>query len=104
MSKITHPFFWDANQWFGTVDSDEKLWELLGSYEIEDILGANMAPLSYIDTLPENYHMGAIEVRAGEMISFGFRREHTVKSVTLGEWAMHNGMDLRRLAAQKPSP
>ena len=97
------PFFFDGNQWFGVVDSDEKWFELLGAYpEVDTILDAKMAPQSELNELPENYHFGAPSVRTGRMPSFGFRREHTPGTVRLEDWAKTRGMNLPTLSDKKP--
>jgi hypothetical protein len=101
MTQIA-PFFFDGNQWFGTVDSPEQLYKLLAVYDLESVLDAKMAPQSKIDELPRNYHMGAMDVRSGDMPSFGFRREHIPGTVRLEDWAKNRGMNLRELAKARP--
>ena len=102
MSKFK-PFFFDGNAWVGIVRSKEDWFSLLLKYpDYEQVLKAKMAPQAAIDTLPTHYHFGAVEVRTGEMPSFGFRREHVNGTVLLEDWANKLGMDLRSLS-MKPS-
>jgi hypothetical protein len=93
------PFFFDGNQWSGTVDSAAKWRLLVGAYPVMDkLLSAKMAPQGAIRALPIDYHLAAPGVLDGAMPSFGIRREHIDGTVTLGEWARAQGMDLRALA------
>lgn len=95
-------FFWDANQFFGKIDSVEKFQELLSYYDIERVCDAKMAPVMEIDELPPNYFFGTPGVTNGELRSFGYRREHIPGTVRLEDWAKTRGMDLRKLAERKP--
>lgn len=102
--KFAHPFFFDCNQWSGEVDTREKWWELLAADpDIESVLGARKATVTVISGLPKEYFLGAQGVRNGRLPSFGFRREHIGKGVTLEQWAQARGMNLRKLAKRKPS-
>lgn len=93
------PFFFDGNQWSGAVDSVAKWRLLVSAYPVLDkLLGAKMAPHGAIRALPVEYHLAAPDVTHGAMPSFGFRREHLDGTVTLGEWARAQGMDLRAMA------
>lgn len=96
------PFFWDANQFFGTIDSVEKFHELLLYYDIECVCDAKMAPVMEIGELPPNYFLGTQgKVVDGKLRSFGYRREHTPGTVRLEDWAKTRGMDLRKMADRK---
>ena len=92
------PFYFDANQFFGTIDSTKEFHRLLGYYDLETVLDCKMAQVMEIDELPKNYHMGSMGVRSGDLRSFGLRREHIPGTVTLEDWAKNRGMDLRKLA------
>lgn len=95
------PFFWDANKWFGKVESEDDLRVLLTYYDIDTVCDAKLAMQSNIDDLPQTYHVGAPDVRSGRTRSFGLRREHR-SSVRLEDWALARGMNLRKLAEKVP--
>jgi len=105
------PFYYDDNVWFGVVDSAETWRKLIAAQmqargetyaeAVQGLLDAQIAPVLEIDELPRNYHMGAMGVRSGKLRSFGYRREHTAKP-TLDEWAKARGMNLRKLAEERP--
>jgi hypothetical protein len=78
------PFYFDGNQWWGVVDSLTKWYDLLGAYSIEDVLSAASADQGVRD-------------HGRTMPSFGYRIEHSIGKVTLGEWALSQGMNLRHM-------
>jgi hypothetical protein len=97
------PFYFDANEWFGVIASDEDWLSLVDDYrsegcELDILLGARMAPKDQIEQLPTYYHLDAPLVRTGEMPSFGFRREHLEGVIRLEDWARERGVDLRAIA------
>ncbi len=102
---LSHPFYFDGNQWFGKVETREDWWELIAVYpDIEAVLKANKAMVTDTSGMPKEYFLGAQGVRDGSLPSFGFRREHIVdKGVTLEQWAQARGINLRILAERKPS-
>ena len=62
-----------------------------------------MAPVLEVDELPKDYFLGNMGVVAGDLRSFGFRREHIPGTVKLEDWAKVRGMDLRAMAKRKAS-
>lgn len=100
-------FYFDANSWFGLVDSVDRWQELVSAYgetpeRLDRLLEAKMAPQSEINELPEAYFAGDPEVVTGQVPSFGFRREHIGGTIKLGEWAKSRACDLRKLAMSRP--
>jgi len=96
-------FYWDANQFFGEIDSADKFQELLRYYDVDQVCDAKMAPILEIDELPHDYFIGTkSRVVDGTLRSFGYRREHVPGTVRLEDWAKTRGMDLRKLAERKP--
>lgn len=93
-------FYFDSNRWFGVVDSPAKFKELLAAFAVDHDLEwllnrAKRARVAEVAKLPANYHLGAAKrTRTGEMPNFGFRREHTTGTQTLGEWLRENKIDL----------
>jgi hypothetical protein len=94
------PFFFDGNAWSGIVQPVDDLYDLLSCYDIDAICRAKMATTVNISGLPESYHIGAMDVRSGQLTSFGFRREHQ-GPLTLETWATGRGMSVRKLAKRK---
>lgn len=110
MADEWQTFFFDSNACFGLIDSPVR-WEWLIDNLVRCgqrgdaaacrtfVLDAKVAdPDGVLATLPLSYFVGAMGVKDGTVLTFGYRREHVGGPFTLREWAARNGM-LGRLAA-----